>query len=289
MRDPPGASVDIHDEIERRCRLGDQALGHRPAGKADLERRGVVDPCVSATPDVTGNLDGIVASKPEEQVDQVRAQIKQRATSSLGIGGPARVQRLTTEHARDCLDFTDRARGKQIMNITTQREPAGVASHVTHAYPCHFIFYRRRFLLVQSGRLFRQHVLAGAYRRQGDRAQQMVRRGNKDSVDRRLVQEGSDRRVGADVLRQGCDPGDRRQIWVGTSNKAEGGGASRRRGKGVPLVAAPHKADAQHAWHLYCRGGMLVHPTAPSQSCGVPGPAALSHRLGRHVSTSLLR
>ena len=39
----PSPAVDVNGEEERRCRLGDQALGHRSAGEIDLESRGFVD------------------------------------------------------------------------------------------------------------------------------------------------------------------------------------------------------------------------------------------------------
>ena len=47
------------------------------------------------------NLGHVVADEPKKHVDQVRAQVEQRAAASLRRAEPAIVQRLTGEHARE--------------------------------------------------------------------------------------------------------------------------------------------------------------------------------------------
>ena len=79
-RDPPGIANDIHREEERRSPLSHQALRYCPALEMDLERRGIVG--AGAAPDAAGNLGHVVADEPKKHVDQVRAQVEQRAAAS---------------------------------------------------------------------------------------------------------------------------------------------------------------------------------------------------------------
>jgi hypothetical protein len=116
--------MDIDHEEERRGRLGYQALRHHSAGKADLERRGVVDFRVGPPSDAAGDLHRSVVDEPEEHVDQVRPQIKQGPASSLSRSKPAIVEGPAAEYARDGLDVADGARCEQIVDMARQREPA---------------------------------------------------------------------------------------------------------------------------------------------------------------------
>ena len=128
--------------------------------------------------------------------------------------------------------------------MAPQREPARVPGHVPYVGAPRLLLYRGGFLLVQPAGLFRQDVLPGAKRRQRDRAQEMVRGGDQEGVERSSFQEGFDGRKGPGAGRQRRHCGRRLLVRVGAGDQAERGRPAQGRGQAVPLVAAASQPDA---------------------------------------------